>query len=184
MPAVQNIAGKRFGRLVAIRDAGASNSGGRIWLCKCDCGGSTNTCVGYLNIGKTKSCGCLQKEAASLFGVSRRKPGAAFRRLFQDYKGNAKKGSREFSLTEEQFRSMTQSLCFYCGRVPTQIKTTSGETYLYNGLDRVNSAKGYSESNSVPCCWVCNQMKSTLSQEVFLQAAKRISAHQKEKDSK
>ncbi len=183
MPAAHNIAGKRFGRLVAISFSGRSNSGGRFWECRCDCGKTKHVNVGYLNNGKTRSCGCLQKEVASRFGISRRKPGAAFRRLLQDYQGNAKKGSREFSLTQEQFRVITLSLCFYCGRVPSQIKAASGETYLYNGVDRVDSAKGYSEANSVPCCWVCNQMKSTLAQDLFIDAAKRISAHQSKKEN-
>lgn len=35
-----NHAGKRYGRLVAIKDVGLSNSKtkSRLWLCRCDCG--------------------------------------------------------------------------------------------------------------------------------------------------
>ena len=35
-------------------------------------------------------------------------------------------------------------------------------------LDRVDSNKGYSKDNCVVCCYICNKMKSTLSEEQFL----------------
>lgn len=37
----------------------------RKWLCKCDCGNMTSVYGTYLRQGKTKSCGCLQREALS-----------------------------------------------------------------------------------------------------------------------
>ena len=38
MPAVRNIAGERFGRLVAIERVSNSNTGKAVWRCRCDCG--------------------------------------------------------------------------------------------------------------------------------------------------
>lgn len=35
--------------------------------------------------------------------------------------------------------------------------------YLYNGLDRVDSNKGYLKENVVPCCEICNKAKRDLS---------------------
>ena len=56
--------GKRFGRLLVLSRDANSKQGFSRWLCKCDCGNSTvvtGTCLTQL---KTKSCGCLQPEAA------------------------------------------------------------------------------------------------------------------------
>jgi hypothetical protein len=53
--------GKRFGRLLVIRQAGHAKSGGIQWECLCDCG-NTNV-VHRSALGRlTNSCGCLMAE--------------------------------------------------------------------------------------------------------------------------
>ena len=55
---------KRFGRLIVLCRSGNKGKEAH-WLCACDCG-SVTIASGYkLRIGETKSCGCLQSEAAS-----------------------------------------------------------------------------------------------------------------------
>lgn len=51
-----NLAGKRNGSLVAIRDIGRNSDGHRVWLCKCDCGGTREVISGLFR--KTLNCGC------------------------------------------------------------------------------------------------------------------------------
>lgn len=59
-----DIAGRRYGKLVAIKDVGLNKkSGSRLWLCKCDCGGESTVSPGVLNSGNTKSCGCEKTRA-------------------------------------------------------------------------------------------------------------------------
>lgn len=53
----KDLAGKRFGRLVAIEYLGKSR-----WLCKCDCGNDTIVLSSALVHGSTESCGCLARE--------------------------------------------------------------------------------------------------------------------------
>lgn len=56
-----DIAGKRFGRLVAVKML-PGDGGQEKWECRCDCG---NTCVCMkenLRSGITRSCGCLREE--------------------------------------------------------------------------------------------------------------------------
>lgn len=54
------------GKLKVLSKAGVTKCRQTIWLCLCDCGRKVKV-VGYnLRSGKTKSCGCLQKETASL----------------------------------------------------------------------------------------------------------------------
>ena len=58
----KDIAGQRFGRLVAIK-AEKDPTGRRYdWLCKCDCGNEVKATSVSLTTGKKKSCGCIQRE--------------------------------------------------------------------------------------------------------------------------
>lgn len=52
--------GKKFGRLTII----SAGSQKRKCICKCDCGTEKELYLSNVLSGKTKSCGCLQKEAA------------------------------------------------------------------------------------------------------------------------
>ena len=61
-----DITGQRFGRLTAIELSGHNRHGKRLWRCRCECGREI-VCVGSaLKSGNTQSCGCLQREMASL----------------------------------------------------------------------------------------------------------------------
>lgn len=57
-----NIAGRRFGKLVAIRPLSIKGSDGAIWECKCDCGSTVNISAHSLLVGWIKSCGCIKEE--------------------------------------------------------------------------------------------------------------------------
>lgn len=70
-----------------------------------------------------------------------------------------------FLLTFEQFSAFWQKPCHYCGGLITTI-----------GLDRVDSSKGYFVDNVVPCCEVCNIIKSTLPVDAWLSHLRRIVA--------
>lgn len=64
-----DLTGKRFGRLVVLKEAKPhiSKSGKtkmRMWLCRCDCGVEKEILGTSLMKGATKSCGCLNSEAA------------------------------------------------------------------------------------------------------------------------
>lgn len=56
--------GKRFGRLVVIDRSGVTKHGAVVWNCVCDCGQTKAISGNSLGSG-TKSCGCLQREAAA-----------------------------------------------------------------------------------------------------------------------
>ena len=74
---------------------------------------------------------------------------------FTYYKMNSKKRGYNFSLSFEQFKELIEGNCVYCG---------NGNN---NGIDRIDSSKGYVEGNVVTCCFNCNRAKSNLSQEEF-----------------
>jgi len=60
-PPMRNIAGQRFGRLVAIERNGRV-AGSSLWLCRCDCGNYSTVGMSRLVTGGTRSCGCWRNK--------------------------------------------------------------------------------------------------------------------------
>lgn len=65
---IPDLTGQRFGRLMTVAYA---EKRGRLhyWTCRCDCGIEKPIAEWSLRKGITKSCGCLQREAASRLGA-------------------------------------------------------------------------------------------------------------------
>jgi hypothetical protein len=67
-------------------------------------------------------------------------------------KSQAKRREIEFALSFEEYAFLVRNnACHYCG---------SGLPETGSGLDRKDSAVGYLNTNSVPCCFTCNTMKN------------------------
>lgn len=66
MSALNDLTGQKFGRLTVIRREGSSRSGKATWLCRCECGNTTVVIGSCLINGNTSSCGCYQREVASI----------------------------------------------------------------------------------------------------------------------
>lgn len=64
-----DLEGKRFGRLVAIEST--YNGKNRIWTCTCDCGNKITVQASHLNLGHTKSCGCLHPDVITKHGAAK-----------------------------------------------------------------------------------------------------------------
>lgn len=64
MPKKMDLTGKRFGRLVVIRQEGMSPGKRKrsLWLCVCDCGQTKLSSIATLRSGDCLSCGCLVRE--------------------------------------------------------------------------------------------------------------------------
>ena len=61
MRQAEDITGRRYGKLVAIKRAEKIH-GRTAWECKCDCGNMHIVTTKQLKAGKCKSCGCLKRE--------------------------------------------------------------------------------------------------------------------------
>lgn len=60
-PGQRDIAGRRFGKLTAMRPTGErSGRGNIVWRCRCDCGKEVCADLKQLVSGNKKSCGCLK----------------------------------------------------------------------------------------------------------------------------
>ncbi len=53
-----DLAGQRFGLLVAVNYAGLGSNGSALWFCKCDCGVEKAILSSSLRRGASRSCGC------------------------------------------------------------------------------------------------------------------------------
>jgi hypothetical protein len=189
---VLNLLGKRFGRLTVLEPAGLNNYKipHRMWKCRCDCGTEVIKSEPRLYSGCTKSCGCLNREHMRN-GISREtrlkllikaraawlRPGGAFRDLLASYKRNAKKRNLPWLLTDDQFRELTSSACYYTGKLPSSVWPAALEQYIYNGVDRVDSTRGYEPENCVPCCAEINWMKRDLDPARFMELCTLVAEH-------
>ena len=61
----KSIAGRRFGRLIAIEPIETRNGGCTVWRCRCDCGNECFVPSTVLSSGQTRSCGCLRREVVA-----------------------------------------------------------------------------------------------------------------------
>jgi hypothetical protein len=59
---MENLVGKRFGRLKVIGFSHKDKRGKPYWICQCDCGNTTVSRADSLKSGKANSCGCLSAE--------------------------------------------------------------------------------------------------------------------------
>lgn len=73
------------------------------------------------------------------------------------YRLDAHRKNRDFQLTMEQFMQFWDATCHYCG-----------DQIMGVGIDRVDSTKGYTLDNVVPCCAHCNRIKLDYSKEEFI----------------
>lgn len=183
--------GQVFGQLTVL--SRAENKGVHLyWNCRCSCG--RESCVRSQNLkaGKSKSCGCLHKKIAKerfsgvvgYYNRMRKLPEmeGQIREIVRRYKESARKRTRDFSLTNDEVRSLVLAPCTYCGIAPTsfqKVRKTPTQGLSYNGIDRVDNMLGYVPGNVVTCCAQCNYAKRAQTPEEFLNWARRISDYQK-----
>lgn len=161
-----DLTGQRYGRLTLLRVHSRRNK--RIfWECICDCGNTKVINAHSIRRGLSRSCGCLHKETSRENGkkgtLALFSGQSSFNALLSSYRKGAIKRGHAFELSEEQFKSITLSDCFYCDTPPSMEYRCRGKNkgtpYIYNGVDRVDNKEGYTINNSVPCCWNCNSSK-------------------------
>jgi hypothetical protein len=85
-----------------------------------------------------------------------------------------------WGLSDDDFNSLTQAACVYCGALPRSksvIGSWADAIWTYNGIDRVDNTQGYTKENSVSCCGRCNRWKSDATLEEFKAHVKLIYEH-------
>lgn len=70
---MEDIIGKKFGRLTVLEVLPFSNKGRKFCRCKCECENETIVRMDLLKRNHTRSCGCLQRESAISMGKLNKK---------------------------------------------------------------------------------------------------------------
>lgn len=81
-----DLAGQRFGRLIALCDTGKRRAGKPLWKCRCDCGKTVEVASGNLVSGNSKSCGCASVEKLMERNVTHGGSGTRLHRIWDSMK--------------------------------------------------------------------------------------------------
>jgi hypothetical protein len=170
------IEGAVYGRLTILEEyykppEGKSKTR-RMWKALCSCGTTVNTRADIVIRGSSLSCGCIRMSDKTDKDIG---VGA----LHTQYKNRAKSSKLEFDLTIEEFGVLLSGNCYYCNDKETSTyrfrrKVGTITEYKYNGIDRIDSSKGYTKDNCLTCCSVCNYMKLDSSIDSFMHKVKQI----------
>lgn len=149
-PNIVDITGKTFFGLTATNYVKTNRGRSAVWNFVCLCGNEVEATFSSVRRGARKTCGCGRRLPDNL---------AAIRRAMSGYVFRSKTLNREFTLTFDQFKEITQQKCTYCGVLSAHKSKSRTGVYHYNGIDRKDNSIGYTYENSLPCCAICNSVK-------------------------
>lgn len=147
------------------------------WMANCECGRTVGPLIpAHIVHGHVKSCGKCQREN---YWADKRLTGVEnpSKLVYRNYRYKAHKRGFEFNVTYEEFMSLVQAPCIYCGGTKTSYfnpVTKHDEKFLYTGIDRINSSIGYITENIQPCCKICNRAKSDMDEQMFLKWIEKV----------
>ncbi len=171
-----NYVGMKFGMLTVIKQYYINGSGDLRVDYKCDCG-IVKSNIQSSKIKLLKMCNvCKKKNKHKILPNGE----TAFNNYYSSYSRTAKRRQIPFELTKDEFRTIIKQNCFYCGQTPNMIKfpVSNGGAFICNGIDRKDSDGGYTISNCVACCSMCNYAKLDASVNDFLSHIKKIYEYQ------
>ena len=170
--------GQRFGRWTVYDETPVRKGkfSRRYYLCRCECGVSTEILASLLNTKKSTSCKSCSREIA----YSRRSGDWGLEwqsdRIYKQYISGAHRRGIEWALTVNDVKEMIFKNCSYCDKEPSNLsKGSKGDftkwrkDFYYNGIDRKNNAIGYTRENCVACCFSCNRAKMEMSSVEFVE---------------
>lgn len=159
--------------------------GARWWNIECSrCGQNRVVTSEHLSERKWLSCGNQCK--APRIGNHKLPFGEASKRAqYSSWKVNVLEAGHEYNLTLEQWHSIVSRPCAYCGieysKTPGKNFTNNHRNGVYrcNGIDRIDSSKGYILGNCASCCKYCNYSKNDRSIEEFKKWVLKVYSHLK-----
>lgn len=173
--------GERFSELTVIGELpsykqvgkGGKQSSRKMWLVKCRCGKEFPASGSKLRRGITTICSSCAYKMRPQSAIRYTGAEILFKRVILN---RAKKVGISVDLTPDDFVEIATSECHYCGAEPTERKYHGKRDVpiRINGVDRIDSSKGYSKDNCLPCCTICNVMKASLGYDEFLEHVAKI----------
>lgn len=152
---MDNLSGRHFGKLKAIRPAYKNGKRNWVWFCECDCGEVLYVAGAYLTNGHTKSCGCWKNQvAATLIRERSLTHGASKTRLYAIWCQMRRRCSNPKDSSYQWYGAKGISVCPDWNDYSTFSAWAIHNGYEMNlTLDRVNPKGNYSPDN---CQWITN----------------------------
>lgn len=109
MSKVENLTGRKFGKLTVIEINGKYKSGNVAWKCICECGNLTNTSGSNLRTGRSKSCGhCVCSERMKKLN---HKHGGFGTRLYESWRQMHRRCQNENNYSFKDYGGRGISVC-------------------------------------------------------------------------
>jgi hypothetical protein len=85
------------------------------------------------------------------------------------------------TLSGEEILKLVKDVCHYCGTEHSNNMLYNQPNFkynfIYNGIDRIDSSKGYIQGNVVTCCKTCNVAKMDMDYQQFINHITKIFNH-------
>jgi len=175
--------GRRFGRLLVVRQAPTKNHQTR-WVCLCDCGAEKVVTLSNLTNGSTRSCGCLHQENAIAVGSLGKGVRAhnwqGVGDISASYWGQVLAGAAgrglHVGVTHQEIWELFLAQDRRCALTgwPIGFDPPGGRGEGTASLDRIDSTLGYQAGNLQ---WVhkrIQRMKWKFGQEEFIEACRAV----------
>ena len=159
--------GQVYNKLTVVEFIKIDSSYKSVYKFLCECGNNHNARLNNVRFGKTNSCGCT-KTSYLKKNLRRDIKEIAVNKVISGF-CDRRRSLPKTTLTKKDVEDLIFKKCSYCKtEASNETKSSDGiRSVRHNGIDRVDSKKGYSLENCVPCCKVCNSMKSNYELDDF-----------------
>jgi hypothetical protein len=179
-----NRIGKKYGKLTILNMFRNSKNRQTMCECRCECGNIHYTNIHNLRKSRNMSCGCSRRKIYTYI----ERVAAIHKKLYgSTIVARSKELKLDYNITLNDYIMLIKQPCYYCGALSSnysydkRVMKLDGTfdknhkvIYRYNGIDRLDSNKGYLRNNVVPCCKYCNHSKSNRTSEEFVSWMKNL----------
>lgn len=153
-----DLTGQKFGRLTVIERA-ENKHNNSAWLCKCECGALCVVQSCSLRSGRTKSCGCFQKEQITKILEIHGQAKGNHTRLYNIYHGIKKRCYKKDEKSFNRYGGKGITMCNeWLNDFQSFYDWAMSNGYADNlTIDRIDNSKGYFPDN---CRWVTYKVQN------------------------